>query len=83
MNAITRPSLVGGHHPERGRVLDRREGDGRLGPALAVKGDQPGDVKVGQHVAVDHHEGLVDAGLPGGEADGAGGVQRRRPPPRR
>ena len=41
-----------------------------------MEGDQRADVEVGEDVAVDHEEPLVDAGLEGGEADGAGGVER-------
>ena len=47
-------------------------------PAVGVvERHQGADVEVGEHVAVDHEEALVDAGLAGGEADGAGGVERR------
>ena len=39
-------------------------------------GDEVGDRQVGQHVAVGDDERVVDAGVVGGEADGAGGVER-------
>ena len=68
--------VVGGHHAEGGRIGHRVQGDGPLGPALAMERHQCGQVEVGEHVAVDDDEGLVDAGEGGGEADGAGGVQR-------
>jgi hypothetical protein len=67
---------VGRDDPEGGRVLDGGEADGGLGAVAAVEGDQRGDVQVGQDVAVDHHEGVVDPGVVGGEADGPGGVER-------
>ena len=73
---MTRPSIIGGHHAEGGRVGHRVEGDGALGAALAVEGDQGRQIEVGEHVAVDHDEGLVDAGEGGGEPDGAGRVER-------
>ena len=52
------------------------EGDGGLGAGCVVEADQTGHVEVGEDVAVDHDEALVDAGLAGGEADGAGRVER-------
>ena len=45
-------------------------------PVRVVEGDEGGEVEVGQDVAVDDDEALVDAGVAGGEADGAGGVER-------
>ena len=68
--------VVCGHHPVAGRVLDGRQGDGSLCTGAAVGGDQAGHVQVGQDVAVQDEEGVVDAGVGGGEADGAGGVER-------
>ena len=68
--------VVGGHDAEGGRVGHRVEGDRPLGAPLAVEGHEAGQVQVGQDVAVDHDEGLVDAGEGGGEADGAGRVER-------
>ena len=70
--------VVGGHHAERRRVVDLGQGDGALGPGPVpvVEGHQGAEVEVGEDVAVDDDEALVDAGLGGGEADGAGGVER-------
>ena len=45
-------------------------------PCDRWKPDQLADVEVGEHVAVDDDEGVVDAGRPGGEGDGPAGVQR-------
>ena len=67
---------VGDDHAVAGRVLDRVQGDGALGAGGVVEADQPGHVEVGEHVAVDDDEALVDARLAGGEADGTGGVER-------
>ena len=63
----------------RRRPTGRRPGAGRSCPrrrAPSWNVDQRGEVEVGEHVAVDHDEALVDAGVAGGEADGAGGVER-------
>jgi hypothetical protein len=35
----------------------------RFAALRAVKGQELGDVEIGQHVTVDHQEGLVDARL--------------------
>ena len=45
-------------------------------PRPSWKSTSARDVEVGEHVAVDHDEALVDAGVARGEADGAGGVER-------
>jgi hypothetical protein len=60
----------------RPRVLDLVQGDGALATVLLVERDQRADVEIGEDVAVDHDEPLVDAGVERGEADGAGGVER-------
>jgi hypothetical protein len=62
----------------RRRRTDRApgEGDGALGAALAVERHQRREVEIGEHVAVDDHEGLVDPAEAGGEADGTGRVER-------
>ena len=52
------------------------EGDGALGAALAMKGHQRRQIEIREHISVDDDEGLVDAGERGGEADGAGRVER-------
>ena len=43
-----------------------------------MKVDQAGEIEVGEHIPVDHHEGVVDADVVGGEPDGPGGIQRCR-----
>ena len=45
-------------------------------PALVVERPQRADVEVGEHVAVDDEEAVVDAGVEGREADGARRVER-------
>ena len=45
-------------------------------PDASVEAHQRADVEVGEHVAVDDEERVVDAGFERGEADGAGGVER-------
>ena len=74
--AATRPSSSVGHDAEGGGVGHRVEGDGALGAARAVEGHESGQVEIGEDIAVDHDEGLVDAGERGGEPDGAGRVER-------
>ena len=64
------------HDTERRGVVDLVEGDRALASGGVVEGDEGAEVEIGHHVAVDHDETLVDAGLEGGEADGAGGVER-------
>ena len=44
----------------------------------SVERHQRAEVEVGEDVAVDHHEGVVDPGGVGGEANRSGGVERRR-----
>ena len=70
------PGHVGDHDAVARRILDGVQGDGGVGAGGVVEPDQPGDVEVGEDVAVDHHEALVDTRLAGGEADGAGRVER-------
>ena len=67
---------IGRDDAEGGGVLDAMERDGGFGAALVVEGDERADVEVGEDVAVDDDELLGDAGVLGGEADGAGGVER-------
>ena len=74
-NAVTRPSLVGRHHAEGRRVGHRMERDGALRPALSVEGDEGAEVEVGEDVAVDDDEGVVDPSVRGGETHGAGRVE--------
>ena len=62
--------------PERRRIGDRREVDRRFGAEPPVLGDEGGDVEVGDDVAVDRQERVVDSGALGGEADRSGGVER-------
>ena len=67
--------LVGDDDAELERVLDalhRQRGDGL---ALAVEGDQRAEVDVGEGVAADHEERLVQEVL--GLLDRAGGAERR------
>ena len=62
--------------PVGGGVLDRVQAEGRPRPALAVGAQQRGQVEVGENVAVEGEEALVQAvaKLVGGEADRAGGA---------
>ena len=55
--------VVGGHDAEARRVLDRCEGDGALAAVRVVERHERADVEVGEHVAVDDEEALVDAGV--------------------
>ena len=76
MNASHAAVVVEGHDTEARRVVDPGEVDGAFGPPGLVQGPQLTQVEVGEHVAVDDHEPLVDPDLEGGEAHGAGGVER-------
>ena len=66
--------LVDRHHAESRRILDRGERDGPFGSPTSVKVDQSPNIEVGQHVAVDDEERVVDPDVAGRKADGAGGV---------
>ena len=73
--ASTRPSVVGGHHAEAdGSSTGVRAIVASAAP-LAVEGHQGAEVEVGEDVAVDHEERLVDAGVAGGEGHGSGSVE--------
>ena len=63
------------HDAERRGVVDLVEGDRALASGGVVEGDERADVEFGHDVAVDDDEALLDAGLMGGEPDGAGGVE--------
>ena len=64
MKACTRPVVGVGTTPNADGSSTGREVHRALGAAVAVEGHQGGHVEVGEHVAVDHHEGVVDE--PGG-----------------
>jgi len=51
------------------------ERDRALRLLVAVEGDEGADVEVGQHVAVDHQERLVDAGEVRSKAHRAGRIE--------
>ncbi len=62
------PSLAVGRHDSEGRrVRHGMERNGPLGPALSMEGDERTEIEVGEDVAVDDDEGLVDAAVGGGE----------------
>ena len=67
--------VVGRYDAVARRVIDLVQRDRGLGTNAVVEGDQTGDVEIGEHVAVHHDEALVDAGVDGREADGAGRVE--------
>ena len=69
-----RAVLVGDDDAELERVLDRDEADGGQRLVLVVEGDDPAEVDVGEHVAGDHEEALVE--LVHGVADRAGRAER-------
>ena len=72
---LDRPVLVGDHDAELERVLDGLERQGGESPVGVVEVHDGAEVDVGQHVAADHEEALVELVL--GVAHGAGGAQRR------
>ena len=73
---VTSPSACVRHEPVGGRVLDRRQRERRLRAALLVQRELGGDVEVGEHVAVEHQEPLVEQRL--GELQRAAGAERLR-----
>ena len=73
--ALDAPLLVDDHHAELERVLHARERDGDHRFALLVEVDDLGEVEVGEGVAADDQERLVQKVL--GQADGPGGAGRR------
>ncbi len=72
------PVCVGGNDPERRGVWDRMQRDRPLGADAAVERHEAGQIEVGHDIAVDDHEGVVDAGGGGRESDSAGRVERLR-----
>ena len=52
------------------------ERNGAFSPTFSVKGDERSEVEVGEHVAVDDDECVVDSSVGGGEAQRARGVER-------
>ena len=78
MNAVTRPSASVGTTPKADGSSTRCRAMVPSAPVRSWARHQGPDVEVGEDVAVEHEEPLVDAGVEGGEADGAGGVARLR-----
>ena len=72
--AVDAAVLVGDDDAELERVLDRRQPDRGQRLVLVVEVDDAGEVDVGEHVAGDHEEALVE--LVHGVADRAGRAQR-------
>ncbi len=70
--------VPGRHDAETGRILDRRQGDRRLGPTALVMVPEGAHIQVGQDVAVDDEEPLVQPGLQRRKADGTRRVERLR-----
>ena len=62
------------HQAIGARVGDRGERERRLGAGALVLGDLAGQVDVGQHIAVEHQEALVEQRL--GELQRARGAAR-------
>ena len=73
--ALDAPLLVHDDHAELQRVLHALERDGDHGLALFVEVDDLGEVEVGEGVAADDQERVVQEVL--GQADGPGGAGRR------
>ena len=71
---LDRPVLVGDHDAELERVVHRLEGQGGQAAALVVEGHHLGQVDVGEHVAGDDQEPLVE--LVPGVAHRAGRAER-------
>ena len=69
------PSALGDHDAELERVLDVLQRDRRRRAGVAVRLDERGEVDVGEHVAGDHEERVVE--LVGGVAHRPGGAERR------
>ena len=72
--ALDRPVVARDHDAELERVLHRLQRDRRHGLALLVEAHDLGQVEVGEHVAGDHEEGLVELVL--GVAHRARGPER-------
>ena len=75
-NSVTSPLVARAHEPVGGRVLDRRQRERRRGAGPLVLRDLGGQVHVGQHVAVEHQEALVEQRL--GVLERAAGAERPR-----
>ncbi len=73
--ALDAALVVDDDHSELERVLHALEGDGDHRLALLVEVDHLGEVEVGERVAADDQEGVVEKVL--GQPDGAGGARRR------
>ena len=75
-NASTRPSASVGTTPNADGSSTWCRAIVPSAPRSSWNAIEGADVEVGEHVAVDHQEPLGDAGVEGGEADGARGVER-------
>ena len=69
------PSGTRDHDPELERVLDVLQRDRRGGVGVAVRLHEHGEIDVGEHVARDHEEGVVE--LRRGVAHRSRGAERR------
>ncbi|PQM49647.1 hypothetical protein C1Y40_00123 [Mycobacterium talmoniae] len=69
------PAVLGGHAAERPRVADPHQMQGQIGVVAVVVVEQLAQVGAGEHVAVEHHRGVV-AQLVGDVGDAAAGAQR-------
>ncbi len=68
------PTVGGGdHHPVVEGIGDPRQHQGGLGAVVAMEGDHLGQVDVGERVAADHYEGLIQEAR--GILDAAGRAQ--------
>ncbi len=76
MNASTRPSSSVGTTPNIDGSSTGVRSIVPSAPESRWNFHERVDVEVGEHVAVDHEERVVDAGVERGEADRAGGVER-------
>ena len=68
--------VIGRHHAEGGRIATGCRAIVPSAPRSRWKATESGEIEVTEHVTVDDDEGLVDSGESGGEADGAGRVER-------
>ena len=75
-NWLDAPLVVGRHDAVAGRVVDRVERQRHARAGALVLGELGGQVDVGQHVAVEHEQALLEHPLVEREAHRAGGAQR-------
>ena len=73
-NSVTCAVGGGPHEPVGGRILDRRQRERRRRPGALVLRDLGAEVDVGEDVAVEHEEAVVEQRL--GELQRAAGAER-------